>query len=94
VLLLSRTSAFAYLSRVIVVEVTSTIRSIPVEVGLGRKERLRRKSVANLDSVHVIPKARLEARIGTLSPKRATEVKRALGYALDWPELKRLGDEA
>jgi mRNA-degrading endonuclease toxin of MazEF toxin-antitoxin module len=79
---------------VIAVEVTSTIRSIPVEVALGRREGLRRKSVANLDSVHVIPKARLEARIGVLSPKRVPEVKRALGYALDWLELKALGDES
>jgi mRNA interferase MazF len=82
VLLLSRTPAYEYLSR-----------GIPVEFALGRREGLRRKSVANLDSVHVIPRARLEARIGTLSPTRTDEVKRALGYALDWLELKRLGNQ-
>ena len=38
VMLLSRDPAYAYLSRVIVVEVTSTIRGIPVEVLLGRQE--------------------------------------------------------
>ena len=89
-LLLSRSTAYEYLSGVIVVEVTSTIRNIPVEVSLGRAEGLRRRSVANLDNVHVVPTRRLASRIGTLHPQRIPEVKRALGYALGWPELKEL----
>ena len=88
VMLLSRDSAYDYLSRVIVGEVTSTVRGIPVEVPLGRREGLRRKCVVNLDNTHVVPKACLKTRIGTLSSRRAPEVKRALGYALDWAELK------
>jgi len=88
VLLLSRSSAYEYLDRVVVVEVTSTIRRISVEVLLGRAEGLRRRSVANFDNVHVVPKRRLTARIGALGPRRVGETKRALGYALDWPELK------
>ena len=47
VLLLSRDAAYEYLDRFIVVEVTSTIRDIPVEVSLGRTEGLGRRSVAN-----------------------------------------------
>jgi mRNA interferase MazF len=90
VLLLSRSSAFDYLTRILIAEVTTTVRAIPVEVPLGRSEGLRKKCVANLDNVHVLPKSRLDARIGTLAPRRATEVKRALGYALDWIELKEL----
>ena len=88
VLLLTRTPAYDYLSRVIVVEITTTIRGIVVEVRLGTAEGLRRASVANFDSLHVIPKAGLSVRIGTLAPHRVPEVKRALGYALSWPELK------
>jgi mRNA-degrading endonuclease toxin of MazEF toxin-antitoxin module len=61
-----------------------------VEVPLGRREGLRRACVVNLDNVHVIPTRRLEARIGALSPGRTVEVKRALGHALDWVELKDL----
>jgi mRNA interferase MazF len=91
VLLLSRTPAFEYLTKVIVAEITSTIRGIPQEVGLGKREGLPRPSVANLDNLHVIAKARLSDRIGMLDPSRSPEVKRALGYALDWPELKILG---
>lgn len=88
VLLLSRSSAYEYLNRVAVVEVTSTIRRIPVEVLLGRAEGLSRRSVANFDNVHVIPKRSLASRIGALRPGRVQEAKRALSYALDWPELK------
>jgi len=90
VLLLSRSPAYEYLTRVIVVEITSTIRNIPVEVNLGPAEGLRHRSVANLDNVHVVAKQRLISRIGALKPRRVDEVKRALGSSLDWPELKRV----
>ena len=88
VLLLTRTAAYDYLSKVVVAEVTSTIRSIPQEVPLGTSEGLPRLSVANLDNVHVIPKKVIGDVIGRLHVGRQREVKRALGYALDWLELK------
>ncbi len=88
VLLLTRTSAYAYLNKVIVVEVTSTIRGIPQEVPLGKKEGLQHLSVANMDNLHVIPKSLLGDCIGMVGAGRESEIKRALGYALDWPELK------
>jgi mRNA interferase MazF len=88
VLLLSRDSAYEYLSRVVVAEVTSTIRDIPVEVSLGASEGLRQRCVANLDNLHTVPKQRLRARVGTLGRRRIADVKLALGYALDWSELK------
>jgi mRNA interferase MazF len=90
VLLLTRTPAYGYLSKVIVVEVTSTVRGIPQEVRLGAAEGLPRPSVANLDNVHVIAKASLVERLGQLAAVRESEVKRALGYALGWSELKVL----
>ena len=91
VLLLSRDAAYTVLNRVIVAEVTSTVRGIPVEVALGRREGLSQPSVANLDNVHVVPRGDLASRIGVLAAARVTEVKRALGYALGWPELKDAG---
>ncbi len=80
----------SYLSKVVIAEVTTTIRSIPQEVTLGRRERLLRASVASLDSIHVVPIAAIGDLIGALAPARHREVKRALGYALDWVELKTL----
>ena len=88
VLLLSRDSAYAVLNKLIVAEVTSTVRDIPVEVSLGRREGLKTRSVANFDNVHVVARSDLAAKIGVLSVSRVREVKRALGYALDRPELK------
>jgi len=90
VLLLTRTAAYAYLNKVIVAEVTSTIRSIPQEVSVGKREGLSNASVVNLDNVHVIPKSSLGERLGHIDSARVREVKRALGYALDWYELKVL----
>lgn len=39
---------------------------------------------------HVVPKDVLGDRIGVLVEGRGREVERALGYALDWAELKLL----
>jgi mRNA interferase MazF len=90
VLLLTRTSAYVYLNKVMVAEVTSTIRGIPEEVRVGRREGLRRPSVINLDNVHVVPKVLLGDRLGALRSDGELAVKRALGYALDWAEVKVL----
>ncbi len=87
-LLLTRTAAYEYLAHTIVVEVTSTVRNIAQEVLLGAREGLAQRSVANCDHMHVVPKHLLGERIGALSASRVWEVKRALGYALDWAELK------
>ena len=88
VLLLTRTSAYTYLNKVIVAEVTSRSRVIPQEVQLGKKEGLPHSSVANMDNIHVIPKWLLGDRIGILGSRRESEIKRALGYALEWSVLK------
>lgn len=90
VVLLTRTPAYDYLAKVIVAEVTRTIRSIPQEVRLGRREGLSRECVINLDNVHVVAKERLGERIGALRSDRWREIKRALGYSFDWAELKVL----
>lgn len=90
VLLLTRSPGYEYLAKVIVAEVTTTIRGIPQEVALGRREGVRQRWVANLDNVHVILKSALRERIGQVASNRHRDVKRALGFALDWAELKVL----
>jgi mRNA-degrading endonuclease toxin of MazEF toxin-antitoxin module len=77
------------LNKAIVAEITTTIRGIPQEVPLGDLEGLG-LSVANFDNIHVVAKKQLASRMGVLSVAREREVKRALGYALDWAELKTL----
>ena len=90
VLLLTRSAGYAYLNKVLIAEVTTTIRHIPQEVPLGKAEGLAQPSVANFDNIHVVPKSSLSEQIGSIAAKRHSECKRALGYALDRPKLKVL----
>ena len=87
VLLLSRSDAYSYLNKFVAIEVTSTVRQIAVEVPLGSGEGLPAKCVANCDNIRTVPRSALIKRIGQLSPRRHSEVKRALGHALAWDEL-------
>jgi mRNA interferase MazF len=87
VLLLSRDDAYSYLHKFVAAEVTTTIRSIPVEVPLGKREGLPKPCVANCDNLRTIGRPMLKERISRLSPQRVGEVKRAVGYALGWSEL-------
>jgi mRNA interferase MazF len=90
VVLLTRTAGYMYLNKILIAEVTSTVRNIPQEVQIGKDEGLLRPSVVNFDNIHAVPKALLSQQIGSVSSARQREFKRALGYALDWPELKVL----
>ena len=87
VLLLSRDGAYDLLNKFIVAEITTTIRGIPIEVRLGKAEGLDHPCVVNCDNIRTISKPLLRSRIGRLPRSRETEIKRALGYALEWEEL-------
>ena len=87
VLLLSRDAAYTYLNKFVAAEVTTTVRHIAVEVPLGRAEGLLVKSAANLDNIRTVARSALLQRIGSLSARRQSEVKRAVGHALAWEEL-------
>lgn len=90
VLFVGRSSSFEYAGRVLVAEVTTTVRGIPQEVHLGRREGLPRSCVANLDALRTLPRRCFATRIGRLAAGRHVEVKRALGHVLHWPELTGL----
>ena len=90
VLLLSRTPAYAYLNKVLVAEITSTVRGIPQEVIVGKPEGLPSTSVVNMDNLHTVAKRQLTKRAGSLRSSREIEVKRSLGHALGWVELSLL----
>lgn len=87
VLLLSRNDAYRYLSKFIVAEITITIRAIPVEVKVGRREGLPSPCVVNLDNIRTAARQWFDSRAGVVPPSRHGEVKRAMGYALGWDEL-------
>lgn len=86
-LLLSRATAYSYLHKFIVAEITTTIRGIAIEVPVGSREGLSKHCVVNCDNLWTIAKACLIRKLGALSPSRTQEIKRAAGYAFGWAEL-------
>jgi mRNA interferase MazF len=87
VLLLSRDDAYSYLNKFVVAEVTTTVRGIPVEIPLGRRERMQSRCVANCDNLRTVPRLALVEKISKLGVSRIPEVKRAVGYAFGWEDL-------
>ncbi|MCD6093408.1 MAG: type II toxin-antitoxin system PemK/MazF family toxin, partial [Candidatus Omnitrophica bacterium] len=67
VVLLSRDEAYEVRNAVTVAQVTTTIRNIPVEVFLDKKDGLPQKCVVNLDTITTIRKSILTKRICLLT---------------------------
>jgi mRNA interferase MazF len=82
VVLLSRDEAYAVRNAVTVAEVTSTMRSIPVEVELGPNDGLPKKCVVNLDTIVTIRKDLLIERIATLGDEKIEQIDSAIKFAL------------
>jgi mRNA interferase MazF len=82
VLILTRSSAIPYLSRVSVAPITSTIRGVPSEVALGVEDGMRQPCAANLHNVVTVAQSVLGRRLAQLSSRRMREVCAALGFAL------------
>ena len=91
VLLLSRDDAYSYLNKFVVAEVTTTVRGIPVEIPLGRREGMQKPCVVNCDNLRTVPRQALGEKIAKLGESRIPEVKRAVGYAFGWEELINAG---
>jgi len=89
-LLLTRTSAYAYLTKVLAAEVTTHVRGIAQEVRLGPRDGMPKVCAAKLDGVHLIRTRSIGELITALPAKRVADVKRALGHVLFWPELMAL----
>ena len=94
VLLLTRDDGYSYLNKFIVAEITTTIRTIPVEVPLGKRDGFSAPCVANCDNLRTVRREVLVERISRLGASRQMEVKRAVGYAFGWEELITARDPA
>lgn len=82
VLVLTRSSAIPYLSRVTVAPITSSIRDVPSEVRVGPDDGLKQVSAVNLHNVLTVAKESVGRRIAQLGEAKLHEVCRALGFAL------------
>jgi mRNA interferase MazF len=69
---------------VLYVPLTTQNRHSSYEVALPALQFIDRNSVANVQGLGSLPKARLERKLGTLSDDIMARIKRALAFALDF----------
>jgi mRNA interferase MazF len=82
VLVLTRGSAIAYLSRVTVAPITSSIRGVPSEVALGPEDGMRQPCAISLHNLVTIRQEGVGRRLTQLSARRMREVCAAMAFAL------------
>ena len=87
VLPLSRDDAYEYLNKFVAIEVSTKIRSIAMEVPLGKAEGFSSPAWRTATNIRTVSRSALATRIGRLATHRRSEVKRAIGYAFDGDEL-------
>lgn len=85
VVLLSRNAAYERRQLVTIAPITSRARGIRSEVILDKSDGLKKKSVANLDTIATIPKAALDSKVSSLSREKIIEVEDAIRFALGFP---------
>ena len=82
VLLLSRDEAYNLRNAVTVAQITTTVRNIPVEVPLDKKDGLPESCVANVDTITTIRKSILRERICALKAEKMHSINKAIKFAL------------
>ena len=82
VLLVSRQRAIQIRAFVIVAQVTTTIRDLPVEVPLAPEDGMPKTCAVNCDVLATVPKTVLKERVCLLSRTKLSAVQAALRFAL------------
>ena len=82
VVLLSRDEAYGVRNAVTAAEITTTVRNIPIEVALGKREGLPKPCVVNLDTIITIRKDLLKERISLLPGDKIEAINAAITFAL------------
>jgi mRNA interferase MazF len=83
VLILTRDSILEYLGEVTVAPVTSTIRNIPSELLLTKRDGMPRECAVNFDHIQTVSRGKIGSLITTLSPDRLRDAPRSILFALD-----------
>ena len=85
IVILTRDSVLPSINGIVVTIVTRTIRQLPTEVVLGRRQGLPARCVANLDNILTVPRRRLIRLMGACDARKVEELNGALKTALDVP---------
>ncbi len=83
VVILTRNAVLNSIGSVVVALVTRTVRGLPTEVALGRRQGLPTRCVANLDNILTVPRQRLKRLMGACSPAKVEELDQAVKTALE-----------
>jgi len=85
VVILTRDAVVQSIGALVVALVTRTIRDIPTEVVLGRRQGLPTRCVANLDNILTVPRHRLVRLMGACDTAKVEEMNQAIKVALEVP---------
>ncbi len=85
VVILTRDSVLQSIGAVVVAIVTRTVRQLPTEVILGRRQGLPVRCVVNLDNVLTVPRSRLKRQMGAFDADKLAELDQAIKWAFDVP---------
>lgn len=83
VLILTRSGVIPYLSKVVIVEITSQGKGYPTQIDIGQEGNLTKHSYVSADCLHTLPKEKLIRFRGELSEDSLHKVSEAVIFALD-----------
>lgn len=83
VVILTRDSVLPTIGAIVVALVTRTVRQLPTEVLLGRRQGLPARCVANLDNILTVPRPRLKRLMGACDATKLEELNHAIKAALE-----------
>ncbi len=82
VVILTRNDVLQAIGSIVVALVTRTVRGLPTEVVLGRRQGLSSRCVANLDNILTVPRDRLKRLMGACDSAKTEELDQAIKAAL------------
>ncbi len=83
VLILTRSAVIPYLSKVVVAEITTKGKGYPTQIAIGQRANLPKSSFVSAESLHSLPKERLQRNLGDLPEDLLHQVNQAVIFALD-----------
>ena len=83
VIILTRDAVLENIGGIVVALITRTVRDLPTEVLLGRRQGLPVSCVANLDNILTVPWQRLKRLMGACDASKIEELNQAIKTALD-----------
>ncbi|NJD64279.1 MAG: type II toxin-antitoxin system PemK/MazF family toxin [Chloroflexi bacterium] len=86
VVVLTRTSALRYLTRVTIAPITTNVRGIASEIVIGPEDGMREVSAVSLDNIQTVRKDDLGPIMAVLSNERMRSLEAAVAFALGFDE--------